>query len=190
MAEDTKLCPRCDQIKPWSEFYIDRKRARPGTYCKLCAGEYKKARYVPRTPVHAAVCGQCGGPMPSGRSSRPRRFCGRKCLSDWHNAQQTREFRRDSWLRAKYGITLEAYGALLADQGGVCRLCGTPEKDARHGVLDVDHDHETGQIRGLLCHRCNWALGIMRDDLTWLRAAVAYLERESIDGQLGDRERW
>lgn len=86
-------------------------------------------------------------------------------------------------LKAVYGITEEEYDRLLAEQGGVCAICGEPETvDAvnQHGTtlsrLCVDHNHETGQIRGLLCRRCNLGLGHLGEDVARLRSAITYLE--------------
>ena len=75
-----------------------------------------------------------------------------------------RENHKANQLRAKYGITIEEYQAMLDNQGGVCKLCGLVEtvKISRgEGVrsLAVDHDHNTGKVRGLLCHQCNVVLG-------------------------------
>lgn len=69
------------------------------------------------------------------------------------------------------------YDQLLAAQGGVCAICGNPPKTRR---LDIDHDHKTLQIRGLLCHRCNRALPT-HVTAEWMRKAIAYLEREPIN---------
>ena len=80
---------------------------------------------------------------------------------------------RDGHLRRKFGITLEDYEELLARQGGVCAVCS---REPTPGIsLHVDHDHETGRIRGLLCFRCNNALGDLEDDPALLRAAARYL---------------
>jgi hypothetical protein len=74
--------------------------------------------------------------------------------------------------RAKQlGVTSEQYEAMLAAQGGGCAICGNPPKTRR---LDVDHDHRTGKVRGLLCHRCNRALPSWVDT-KWLLAASIYL---------------
>jgi hypothetical protein len=81
---------------------------------------------------------------------------------------------RDYELRRKYGTTLAEYGQLLASQGGVCAICC----EAPEGYeLHLDHCHVTGRVRGLLCARCNTALGKFRDDPVILRAAVNYIER-------------
>lgn len=74
--------------------------------------------------------------------------------------------------RKQLGLTIEDYDRMLAEQGGVCAICGNPPKARR---LDVDHDHRTGAVRGLLCHRCN--RGVSWDALGWLERAQAYLLR-------------
>ena len=81
---------------------------------------------------------------------------------------------RDSYLRRKYGITLEEYDALLAKQGGVCAICGRAPRDDIS--LHVDHDHATGKVRGLLCFRCNNAVGDLEDDPNILRRAAVYVD--------------
>jgi hypothetical protein len=75
----------------------------------------------------------------------------------------------------KYGITLAEYERLLKKQKGVCAICKKPEYDARQRRLSVDHDHETGRVRGLLCARCNRALGMFNDNPELLRSAARYL---------------
>lgn len=77
-------------------------------------------------------------------------------------------------LRRDFGISLEDYQTMLAKQGGVCAVCLKPEKTKRR--LAVDHDHNTGKIRGLLCRDCNTSLGKLGDSPEILRRAAAYLE--------------
>lgn len=83
--------------------------------------------------------------------------------------------RRRSWLKRKYGITPEQYDDLLAAQGGVCAICGDPSEDSRGYRMHVDHCHDTGRVRGILCGPCNRGLGNFEDDVDRLLAAVAYL---------------
>ena len=83
---------------------------------------------------------------------------------------RSREWNRNNRLAALYGMTLADYERMLKRQGSVCAIC------KRAGVpLCVDHCHTTGEIRGLLCHRCNLALGCSCDDPEILLAAAAYL---------------
>lgn len=76
-----------------------------------------------------------------------------------------------------YGLSPAAYHDLLSGQGGICKICGT--SDWGHGGPHVDHNHATGKVRGLLCHNCNAALGLMRDDLNLMQAGVDYLLRNA-----------
>ena len=73
--------------------------------------------------------------------------------------------------RAQLGLTLAAYEALLEAQGGGCAICGATPKTRR---LDTDHDHKTGKVRGLLCHRCNRALPAWVT-AQWLVDAARYI---------------
>jgi hypothetical protein len=77
-------------------------------------------------------------------------------------------------LRKAFGITLDRYRAMLAEQGGVCAICGAPKPGGR-GSFHVDHDHATGAVRSLLCLRCNAMLGHARDDEAVLGRAIEYL---------------
>lgn len=78
---------------------------------------------------------------------------------------------RKRTLRTKYGLTTEQYEAMVFSRGGLCDIC--QRKPQRK--LGIDHDHKTGIVRGLLCHNCNVALGLMRDDPGALLAAIRYL---------------
>lgn len=73
-------------------------------------------------------------------------------------------------LKATLGITLEQKETLIQSQNGKCKICGNPMVRCY-----VDHDHTTGKIRGILCNACNLALGLFRDSLPNLKAAIAYL---------------
>ena len=85
------------------------------------------------------------------------------------------------YLERNYGINIETYEAMLDEQNSLCKICGEEGflmDKAKHKVkLMVDHCHETGKVRGLLCHNCNRALGLLKDDTSRLTAAIAYLER-------------
>lgn len=81
--------------------------------------------------------------------------------------------RRDA-LRKMYGITPAEYERILDNQEGVCAICHKPSHDGRR--LHVDHDHLTGRVRGLLCHRCNSGIGSFRDSSRLLLQAAEYLK--------------
>lgn len=89
---------------------------------------------------------------------------------------------RSDHLYYRYGITLKQYHDLATAQGNACMLCRhIPDVNSPHPsrrYLCVDHDHRTGEVRGLLCHRCNVGLGNFKDDIEVLTRAIAYLEGE------------
>lgn len=80
-------------------------------------------------------------------------------------------------LRYHYSLTVDDYLALLTIQGGKCAICGVAQNDhGRWRRLNLDHDHKTGRVRGLLCTKCNSALGYFSDTPGRLRRAADYLE--------------
>ena len=78
-------------------------------------------------------------------------------------------------LKRNYGITVEQFDEMYERQGGCCAICGTTEPGGR-GRFHVDHCHDSGKNRGLLCHHCNTALGLFKDNPELLQAAIEYLE--------------
>jgi hypothetical protein len=84
---------------------------------------------------------------------------------------------REIHLRNKFGLTPQEYDRILEAQGGVCALC---ERPPTPGIsLHVDHDHATGEIRGLLCMRCNNALGLFGEDPDLLKRAARYVTADA-----------
>jgi Recombination endonuclease VII len=81
---------------------------------------------------------------------------------------------RSSALKKTFGISVEDYEMMEAKQGGLCALCMKPPS-GRFQNLSVDHCHDNGRVRGLLCSNCNLALGLLKDDPELLRRAIAYV---------------
>lgn len=79
------------------------------------------------------------------------------------------------YIKKMYGITVEDYNRLLGEQRGLCAICMQPETRPNRERLCIDHCHKTGKIRGLLCQKCNSALGYMKDDPATLQRAITYL---------------
>lgn len=84
---------------------------------------------------------------------------------------------RAARLKKRYGVSLDEYDALHVAQDGCCAICKAPKPGGKYSFLHVDHDHETGKVRGLLCTNCNRALGYMGDDPLRLTIAAAYLSK-------------
>ena len=105
-----------------------------------------------------------------GQSSGRKHQLGKR-----EKARRARRSKHNSHLKATYGITIDDYDAILKAQGGTCDICngGTSK---RH--FAVDHNHKNGQVRGLLCARCNSGLAKFMDDITRLRRAVRYMKAD------------
>lgn len=159
----SKRCSKCLDFVPIADFHRTS-RSFDGLQraCKKCSNKYRIAL----------------------RDREPQQFKERRARqrAKWYAANRDKHLRttRNAELRRKFGITLERYEALLASQDGKCGLCGTTEPKGQ-GSFHVDHCHETGKIRGLLCHHCNTHLGIYEKVLStvgkdlidaWLRRSV------------------
>ncbi len=130
-------------------------------------------------------CKRCGVAKPQAEMRRDYRHICLACFSalgnEWQqrNPEASARHKRNHHLLKRFGITVEEAEALLAAQGGVCAICRLPISDVRGYEPHVDHDHETGRVRGILCLGCNVGLGGFRDDPVRLRAAIAYLGRDA-----------
>jgi hypothetical protein len=91
------------------------------------------------------------------------------------NPKRHKEIKRNSDLKAKYGISLATYNQMLRDQGHQCMLCEEKHGKTSWTTLVVDHNHQTGQVRGLLCRRCNSAIGFVDERVDVLARMIAYV---------------
>jgi hypothetical protein len=87
----------------------------------------------------------------------------------------TKEGNRARYLKQAYGISLIEYNEMYEKQNGVCSICNNYPPAGT--LLSVDHDHNSGKVRGLLCVQCNTALGLLRDSILNLLASIEYLRR-------------
>lgn len=85
-----------------------------------------------------------------------------------------------------YDITMEAYDSINKIQGGLCAICRTRRITAKSSRLFVDHDHEKGHVRGLLCHYCNAGLGYFNERIDVLKRAISYLDEHQEAKEGGD----
>lgn len=102
-----------------------------------------------------------------------------KTKAAWYEKNKERDklHKRNSGLRIRHGITVEEQLKLIATQGGKCLGCFTELLNLPIKQVHVDHDHATGRIRGILCHHCNLALGLLKDSKTTMLNLISYLER-------------
>lgn len=94
------------------------------------------------------------------------------------NREAVGRYKRKYRLKKFYGISVEDYDAMLEKQDGGCAICGRTESDETGRRLHVDHDHGTGELRGLLCNACNRGIGYFGDDIDRMEAAILYLGRQ------------
>lgn len=170
-----RVCPTCNEVKPLftkidqCSMCYHRERTRKMTgQCVKCG----KTRKLPSK----GTCGYCA--QERIRKTRPPIVCGQCGRLSPHFAKgvcrpcYTNNVKR----RGKYGITPEQYVAMVKDQRGLCAICERPMTRHPH----IDHCHETGVIRGLLCYTCNVGLGSFGDDPERLRSAAKYVEAHRI----------
>lgn len=160
-----KACTKCGVLQPLTEFYA-AKGTRDGLRgdCKTCFKRRAAERYARNPePVKERVR-RWAQDNPEKRADWMRRY---------RASGRRQEVDRRTYLKRTHGITPEQYDQQLAAQRGVCAICEQPPRDDIS--LHVDHDHATGARRGLLCFRCNNALGDFGDDGERIAQAAAYL---------------
>lgn len=152
-----KRCTRCG-IEKSAEDFNRRALSRDGLQpkCRSCESDIKRVEWeVLKTDSDAYAT----------RIAKHKRWVKA-------NPEKMRLYKRREHMLKAYGITLEQYEELVLAQDEKCALCFTP-----CDLLQVDHDHITGHIRGLLCGKCNRGLGLLEDDVAGLLRAVEYLRR-------------
>ena len=147
----TKLCPNCQEDLPTSSFNKSNRRDGYQTYCRACHNKMQREKYKSD---------------PMAKVKRQLRAGRRK--------ETNPTAQREAELKRLYGITLQDYVQMFEKQGEVCAIC--KKKCPTRKSLSVDHDHQTGIVRGLLCNRCNRALGMFKDNSTLLLRAAQYIK--------------
>jgi hypothetical protein len=160
-----KKCGKCGELKPFEYFY-KAKGMKDGyrSDCKACNLVAKAARHASHPQPGRLRAAQWNKENPERYRANQRAYVesGRKSVSD-----------RKSHLKRKFGLTQAEYDELLELQDGGCAICG--ELPGERVSLRVDHDHLTGEVRGILCVRCHNALGLFREDPALLTEAAHYL---------------
>ena len=180
-----RLCVNSDASARHAQTYSP-KPERSGI-CEHCAGPFTTKRDGKR--FCSRKCGELarGEREKQERLARPARQCqgceaditGRRSDVVWCSdgcagkRPSRRGAVRRSRLKRLYGLTVEQYDAMLAKQRGRCAICGSTEP--KHTNWSVDHDHVTGQVRGILCSACNTGIGQLQDDPDIVRKALEYI---------------
>ena len=152
-ARHEKNCIRCKVAKPLQDFYKTGKYWK--SLCKTCnTDSIREYRSKNLTHINARR-----------RALRQKNLNGR------------RKKEREARLKHKYKITEKFYQKLLSQQGGTCAICQTTTP-GRNRAWSVDHCHNSGTIRGLLCNTCNRGIGLFKDNPKTLTRAIIYLSRK------------
>lgn len=175
-----KKCSGCETERPLDEFPVYN--GKPWYWCRPCQ-RAKSRSYRERFPERIKAQGKAYRAKRPGYSadhSRKWRHENRErhlASMRERDAKKRREdplwdFRRNI---AKYGLTIERYEAMYRAQNGACSACARVNVSGRR--LAVDHDHATGKVRGLLCSRCNSAIGLARESKDILLNLFQYLDK-------------
>jgi len=150
----TKRCTKCGEDKPISEFY-KRSASKDGlqNHCKPCSNE---------------------------RIAR-KRVNNREYMRSYMKSKAGKAAVRKHRLKKNYNLTPVEFQELLIAQNFCCASCGTTEPKGSSNQWHVDHCHDTGKVRGLLCILCNIGIGCLGDNLQGVRNALLYLEKHYND---------
>ena len=160
-----KRCRECNELKPIDDFYrAAGSRDGHRNECKQCNLTRRKRWYERNAAKDIDRVQAWRDENQERYADYQRRYKGRPGY-----AAELRE----GHLRRKYGMTQAQYELRLREQGGGCAVCGRAPKPGKS--LHIDHDHETGHVRGLLCFKCNAALGQLDDDLERIERALTYV---------------
>lgn len=168
MPKKTLKCFHCGLMKPEGCFQpYSKKNSRFCTvpWCHLCA------KIMSRADKDRAA---------KKRWSQTYTDKHKKARKAWRNKNREKD-KFNSWKRSLslfYGITIGDYEKLRNSQGGHCAICGIHESQLTRR-LSVDHDHDTGSVRGLLCGTCNSLLGWAKDSVHILSNAITYIEESN-----------
>ncbi len=189
MAEKKK-CTRCGKSRPIKLFGANKARADGKSgWCKICRKEYYEANkeyaqeyardYARNNPNYKKVRAKYRA------SDKGKKMIGAyrdKLYNTPEGIEKIRLWKRRTSLKRLYGITLEEYATMYEAQKGACRICGEI-----YDRLDVDHDHRTKKIRGLLCRKCNVMLGHVYEDIGILENAIGYLRKHKAVSKRGNK---
>lgn len=138
---------------------------------------------MPVSKVRNRVCRHCGTEYTLGVESTQHKYCSIKCRNAYHNAHGGKRYRDSEkgkvtsrrWrLKTDFNLSLEEFDERLKSQDYSCKICSRTNFTGYN--WHVDHCHDTNQVRGILCSKCNQALGLFDDSINSLERAKEYLE--------------
>lgn len=161
MSAEQRKCNLCHETKPVADF------SSKDTRCRQC-NRQRRHRDYHKSPEKYREKAR------SARAKNPERAKALQKARYWKDRDKSLAGLRKWSLKRNYGITLEEYDAMFRAQCGKCAICGGVNADGRN--LHVDHNHESGIVRSLLCSKCNTAIGLVNENRDTLRYMIAYLD--------------
>lgn len=168
------ICPYCkkkeaEPNRARCNSCLTRSRSHTTAYRKRIAEGYKPS----------AFCTNCHTELREGRRIRCHRChlnYRNQLLRAWinRNKSHTKLLKKDINLKKNYNFTLHEYNELLKKQNGVCAICLQPSTR-----FHLDHNHTTGQVRAVLCNNCNVGLGYFKENITYLQAAITFVQERN-----------
>lgn len=176
-----KQCSVCKETKEETDFYRKKKGSFDRqTRCKTCTKEAVK-KWASENRIKANKTKLKWARENRDKVNKKQRDwlinnpekakAKREIQKKWYRKNQ--DITRNSRLKYVYGITLSEYENMLKAQNGVCAICFHVSDDGKN--LCVDHNHDTGEVRGLLCSKCNTAIGLLKENTDYLLSAIKYL---------------
>lgn len=171
-----KVCTACEAALPLGTFPKNRRGTLGlNSVCNPCkkarAAEYKAANLEAVRARAAANARRRYAKDPESQRLATKRW--REA-----NPEKRKQAFRSWYMQKQYGLDEVGYQAMLLAQGSACAICRSAEPRGK-GTFHVDHDHRTGRVRKLLCHRCNTVLGTLDDDPALIEAMLAYVKEHA-----------
>ena len=165
----TSICPICQQSRSYKSMQGLLKGLKKP--CRACTNSIKQGGTgLSYDRTGNRLCRGCSNPMIKGTYYEHNKTVCKNCS---HAAAA--KYIRTTYKFKKYSIDQEQYNRLIVEQRNACAICRVSFD--RNTTTRIDHDHVTGEVRGLLCHYCNVGLGHFKDNIEFLTESIKYLKR-------------
>ena len=175
----TKICATC-KIEKSADCFHKAKKEKDGLQyrCIECGKNYHAKRYLNRKEIVKAQ-------VQTYRANNKDRLDAAGKIWRDNNKEKVKKYQKTTNLRKNFGLSIEDYERMSAEQNHACAICRLPETfvhpaTKKPASLAVDHCHSSGKVRKLLCSSCNKGLGLFKDNQTFLSAAIAYLKEHNV----------